>query len=287
MPDLVVETPEGVSLRYEIAGAGSRTAAGLLDLAIFLIVWLSLTAIVLVVSMVDATGVSSFAVGLLGGGMLVLPAIYQIAFALSWNGQTPGKRLAGIRVADANGFTASPMQHVMRGLFWPFEAILLIFPIPFALILMVATERSQRLGDLVAGTVVLREPKPQAQTEPFKRDVWSKLPKHTLPLVPALAARLDSRDYRVLRSILGRSDLDSSARSRLHRRAARLYLQRLGMEDRVGDRGTEPRQVLREIYLFLRELRGMDPATRRATPPPEEDAGVGRGNARASAAPLR
>ncbi|MEM7309892.1 MAG: RDD family protein [Planctomycetota bacterium] len=267
MPALVVETPEGVSLRYEIAGAGSRTAAALLDLTVFLIVWLALLIVLLVMTAGDITGLSGFAVGLLIGGLILLPATYQVVFALLWNGQTPGKRFLGLRIADANGYPAGPVQIVLRSLFWPLEAMVLVFPVPVALILMVATERCQRLGDLVAGTVVLRDDVQLAGAEPFPRDEWSKLPNRRLALVPALGARLDAADYRLLRSLLGRPDLEPRARQRLHREAAAHYLQRLGLEEAVAGSDVPAREVLREIFLFLRELRGWTPASaRRARP---------------------
>src|SRR5262245_55902265 len=66
---------------------------------------------------------SSDLFGVLIGGALLLPAVYQIGFALAWDGQTLGKRLLGTRVYDVHGGAASRLQHVLRGLFWPFEAL--------------------------------------------------------------------------------------------------------------------------------------------------------------------
>ncbi len=289
MPTLVVETPEGVSLRYELAGAGSRTAAGLVDFFLFFVVWLFLFLVALLASVADVTGISGVMLGVLAGGALILPMLYQIGFAVFWSGQTPGKRLLGLRVTDAHGYPATVLQHTLRGLFWPFEAMALAFPVPIALILLVATERRQRLGDMVAGTVVLRDRPPPVRAEPFPREVWSKLPKRRLELVPALAARLDADDFRYLRSLLGRSDLELPARNRLYRATARHYLDKLGLE-LEGDRDkTEARAILRELYLFLREQRSAEPATperpKEATPPSEEAAAAVPENAPAPGSP--
>ena len=272
MRDLLVETPEGVTLRYELAGAGTRTAAALVDLLVFAAAWSLLCLAVVVVSVADATGVSQFVLGVLLGGAVLLPAAYQIAFACLWNGQTLGKRLLGIRVHDAHGGAASRVQHVLRGLFWPFEAVLLAAPVPVALILISATRRAQRLGDLVAGTVVLYDPRPYASAEPYVRERWWTLPSRRLALVPAHADRLDAADQRFLRELLARTDLDPAAARRLYAEAARYCLQKLSLEE---PRELAPREVLRELYLFLRERRGGDPVTPPAARQPDGAAGHG------------
>jgi uncharacterized RDD family membrane protein YckC len=287
--DLVVETPEGVTLRYELAGAGTRTAAGLIDLCVFLAVWLSLLFVVLFVSMGDTTGVSQFAIGVLAGGVVLLPAVYQIAFACLWDGQTLGKRLLGIRALDAHGGAASRLQHVLRGLFWPFEALVFAFPVPISLILISATQRAQRLGDLVAGTVVLYDPRPSAHPEPFARERWSALPGRRLGLVPAHADRLDAGDQQLLRELLARVDLDPAARHRLFRDAALWYVEKLGLSESAALAEMAPRDVVRELYLFVRERRGPEPAPPlRATPAPLPAGGAtAPGSAPGAAAPPR
>lgn len=287
--DLVVETPEGVTLRYELAGAGTRTAAGLVDLGVFLIAWLALLLFTFLVSMADATGLSQFALGVLVGGAVLLPAVYQIGFSWAWDGQTLGKRLLGIRALDVHGGAATRLQHVLRGLFWPFEALVFAFPVPVALILISATQRAQRLGDLVAGTVVLYDPRPMASAEPFARDRWSALPGRRLGLVPAHADRLDAGDQQLLRELLARVDLDDEARRRLFREAALWYLEKLGLMESAVQAGVAPRDVLRELYLFLRERRGADPAPPAATrePRPPAAAAAARGSAPDDAAPPR
>ena len=285
MKDLLVETPEGVTLRYELAGAGTRAAAALVDLLVFSTIWNLLLFAVLIASAADPFGVSQFVFGVLVGGAVLLPAVYQIGFAWAWDGQTLGKRLLGTRVVDVHGGAASRLQHVLRGLFWPFEAILFVFPVPVALILISATKRAQRLGDLVAGTVVLYEPRPFASAEPHARERWSALPSRRLGLVPAHADRLDASDQQLLRELLARPGLDPGAARRLHAEAARTWREKLGQADAPGWDELAPREILRELYLFLRERRGGDPVTPPAAPRP---AGAGdRGSAPGAAAPLR
>jgi uncharacterized RDD family membrane protein YckC len=261
MAELLVETPEGIALRYELAGPGTRTAAGLVDLLVFLVAWTVLLVAFLLAGQVDGSGASGFASGVLRSGLILLPVAYQIAFGVFLGGATPGRRLLGLRVADANGGAATPMQHVLRGIFWPLEAILLVFPVPIALILMTATERSQRLGDLVAGTVVVRDVRAPAAADPAPRKRWAELPRRRLSLALAHAAKLGARDLTLLRELLGRTNVTPAALRRLQRRAARLYLERLDLADALGASPPQPREVLLELYLFLRDARGGEPVT--------------------------
>ena len=250
MSELVVETPEGLSLRFEVAGAGARTAAGALDF----VIWLLVTLVAAIVAFLVLGGLQGLM--LLGGGvMLISLALYQILFGVFWNGQTPGKRVLGMRVADQSGVPASVGQHVLRGLFWPLEAVVLLVPLPLGVVLIAATARHQRLGDLVAGTVVLRDFVPHASVEPFADQAWSELegPRHAL--APALAARLDAADVDYLRDLLGRAELQPDARRRIFRSSARHYAQRLDLD--LGEEASveEAGELLREVYLYARDRR--------------------------------
>ena len=256
MARLEFESPEGVHLRFEIAGVGSRAVAGLIDLLLIVFVWVSVLLAMILIAQVDPTGVSGFAAGLGIGGLIMGLVLYQWVVAALWNGQTPGKRALGLRVVDAAGYSASGVQHALRSLFWPIEVLLMPVEPLASMILISATPRSQRLGDLVAGTCVLREAQRLAGAEPFQRETWSTLPKRILDLTPALGARLDAEDFRFLRGVLSRGDLERKVRQKLQRHAARHYLNVLELTDAEGAEKAEPRVLLREIYLFLREQRG-------------------------------
>jgi len=244
MSDLVLETPEGVPLRFEIAGAGTRLLAAVLDglLWSFTMIALTLTA--------GLIGLGGFL--LLSGGILWL-VLYWFLFSLLWSGRTPGKRVLGIRVTDEQGFPARASQHFLRCLFVPLEAVVAV-PIPLVWILIAGTPRHQRLGDLVAGTLVLRERVPPAPPEPAPRAVWSRLESRSLALGPADARAVEGRELGFLRRLLARTDLEPRARERLTLRAARHFERRLGLERRATS-PREARAFLRELFLFLRELR--------------------------------
>jgi uncharacterized RDD family membrane protein YckC len=151
--DLVVATPEHVAFRFETAGLGSRFAAQLLDLLV-------LTAILV------ALGLAGFGIAVVSGqallGLLVFVVLgfasiwaYWILQEALWSGQTVGKYVLHLRVIDARGGPISVGQAVIRNLL----RIVDFLPWSYALgtVVMFGTVRSQRLGDLAAGTIVIRE----------------------------------------------------------------------------------------------------------------------------------
>ncbi|MEW6074491.1 MAG: RDD family protein [Planctomycetota bacterium] len=255
MTDLLVETTEGIRLRHEVAGAGSRAAAGGIDLGLFAIAYLVLLVAALVAGAIEPAGIGGFAIGVLAGGAGLLLVAYHAVLPLFLGGRTAGKRLLGIRVHDLQGTPASAFQHLVRALFLPLELFLAI-PVPLGLVLIAATARHQRLGDLVAGTIALRDPRRGAVPEPFPRECWSGLASRRLSLVPALAERFDGADVDFLRRLLARRGLHARAREDLLLRSARHYAAVLGVDLGPRPTATTALALLHELYLYLRETRG-------------------------------
>src|SRR5262249_37285225 len=148
---------EGVDLRQDIAGAGSRFAAGLLDLIVLGLGYFVVVLAVLLPAAFDPTGLSRFVLGVLAGGAVLLVLGYHVLFHALGSGQAPGKRALGIRVLSADGHPPTLLQVVLRALLWPIDVLLLV-PIPVGLIVIATTAMHQRLGDLFAGTLVVRAP---------------------------------------------------------------------------------------------------------------------------------
>ena len=246
MTTLLVPTSEGVELRHEIAGAGSRFAAGLLDGLILVGGYLAILLAVLIPAAFDATRVSSFVFGLLAGGALLAVVAYHALFHALRGGQTPGKRALGIRVLSADGLPPTTMQVVLRALLWPVD-VLLTVPAPIGLLLVAATAKHQRLGDLVAGTLVVRAPE-RGGGEPFAGRTWSGLERKKLALSPGAAARLGPEDRAFLRDLIQRADLEPNRQRKLFVDAAKHYSERLGLGP-----FEDARTVVYELYLFARE----------------------------------
>jgi uncharacterized RDD family membrane protein YckC len=177
----VVVTPEGVPIRFRIALAGDRVGALVLDLLAVVGLLLAMWAPVLYFMFRDLVPADvGFAILLLL--QFLVRTFYFAWFELSWNGQTPGKRRIGIRAVDAGGGPLRAEAIVARNLtreleiFLPVSALSapqLLFPgapgwaalaaagwlILFGFLPLFNRDRL-RVGDLVAGTIVVRDPEP-------------------------------------------------------------------------------------------------------------------------------
>jgi uncharacterized RDD family membrane protein YckC len=244
---LVVDTSEGVTLRFEIAGAGSRLAAGLLDLVMLGSGYLALGIALMLAMSLDPSGASGFFVGLYAAGGLLIAILYHFLFHALRRGQTPGKSALGIRVMSSDGYPPRTFALLIRALVWPID-VFLIVPLPLGLIVITATPKHQRLGDLAAGTLLIRAPREAAPSEPWPDEAWSTLAVRTLPLMPGLSARLSARDLEFLRRLITRTDLDPEERRKLFVEAARHYSSLLDLGP-----FEDARVVLKELYLFARE----------------------------------
>jgi uncharacterized RDD family membrane protein YckC len=158
---LLVLTPEKTLVTYQLAGIPSRFLAHLYDLVIvaFLIL-LSIAGVNGILRTIDpglALGVTSVLVAL-------MPFLYFILLEGLWNGQTLGKKATGIRVRMVDGtpvnFTSALGRNLLR------VADLLPSMYLIGVVAMFTNERSQRLGDLVARTVVVHERAPSPNFTP-------------------------------------------------------------------------------------------------------------------------
>lgn len=250
MPQLQIETSEGVALRVEIAGAGSRFAATLIDLAWFLCAYVVLVLATLLIVRADLA-VGDFVLGAISAGAaLSFPLTLAVLHATT-DGQTPGKRALGLRLVDVDGQAADGVALALRALLWPIDVLV---PLPLPGVIGVAaislSERRQRLGDRVAGTLVIYDRPARRVSEPFAKENWLELEPKTLALTPGLAARLTEIDRRFLRDLLARPGLPESLQRKLFVAAARHYSRQLELGD-----FEDARVLLKELYLYLRHLR--------------------------------
>src|SRR3954447_19856486 len=156
-----IRTPENIELSYALAGPGSRATAYLVDLLIMLgvcqvLVNLLVYAMTILFSVLGAEG-KVWASAL---ATLLFFAMYNGYFiVLEWlmNGQTPGKRLLHIRVIKQGGYALRFLDTLSRNLLRVVDFLPLFYGVGLTSLLL--TRESQRLGDLVAGTlVVYQEP---------------------------------------------------------------------------------------------------------------------------------
>ncbi len=204
-----LELPEEIDLHVELANVGSRTLAILVDLllgglVLFIVYALS---ILLARNTVDdwMTKVSTNALRTLL--MLVIFGFqwgYFNVFEWLWNGQTPGKRLLHLRVIKADGSPVGVVDVLLRNLSRPIDTLGPMGLI--GLVMIFVSRRAQRLGDLMARTLVIHE----TQID------WSIF---DLPNVDGSAApivRLSASEWELLHRFLNRREkLEAAARARL------------------------------------------------------------------------
>lgn len=165
---LVIETPERVPLHFALASIGNRFLACAVDHALqILAIALMIIAFLLTANYSSLGGALAelpkwvYAVGVLV--IYLIWSSYFILFEWLWSGQTPGKRWLKLRVIREDGRPITFWEAAVRNLMRLFD----IMPFPFysiGLIAVFVTPRDQRAGDLVAGTVVVRERETEAPT---------------------------------------------------------------------------------------------------------------------------
>ncbi|MGB2663878.1 MAG: RDD family protein [Candidatus Acidiferrum sp.] len=197
---LTIDTPEQTSLDYPIAGLGSRFLALLADTAIQIV----LGFIVLIVGMTIGAGVAVF--GDLGPQWVIAIVIvlifllnsgYFALFEIFWNGQTPGKRYVQLRVIKDDGRPIGAYEAIVR------NALRLVDMLPamygIGLLSIFVSRQSKRLGDFVAGTVVVHE-KTLEGVRPYAETTIDE----TLPPIDASKVTLD--EVRLIETFLNRRD---------------------------------------------------------------------------------
>ena len=161
---LTIETPEGVSIDLTLAGLGSRLGAAMIDVIIQGVLLLAVT---LALSLAGTAVSADLGVFLLGVGTLVVMVIvigYYLVFEAFNAGRTPGKAVFGIRVVTVDGSALSLGAVTLRTLM----RLVDFLPAAYAVgaIAVVTSTRNQRLGDLVASTVVVRDRIPASPASP-------------------------------------------------------------------------------------------------------------------------
>jgi uncharacterized RDD family membrane protein YckC len=155
---LTIETPEQTSLDFAVAGIGSRFLAIAYDVIIQ-----SLVAIIVgvagsliiraIVSIMPRASMWGMAILLLFYFFLYFG--YYAVFEIIWNGQTPGKRKAGIRVIKDSGRPLTPAESIGRNLMRIVDWLPSFYGVGLACAFF--TKGNKRLGDLVVGSIVVRE----------------------------------------------------------------------------------------------------------------------------------
>jgi uncharacterized membrane protein SpoIIM required for sporulation/uncharacterized RDD family membrane protein YckC len=234
---LEVETPEHVVLDYEVAGLGSRALAAMVDMGLVTILIVSESLLGLLL----ARSLSPLVMGVMVLVMFASVWGYFTLFEGLSEGQTPGKRWLGLRVIRDTGHPVTFRDAAARNLLRLADYL----PPPYVLggILVALHPQAKRLGDMVAGTVVVRDRPVESlarATEPEEREV-----------VVAGSPLLSDDEFRLLREYTARApSLPADVRERVAASLVERFAARVPGRHTGGDE-------------FLRELAWNEEARRR------------------------
>jgi len=238
---LTIETPEQTALELPLAGIGSRFLALAVD---YLIQFIALMALIILLMSVTIPWpwLAQWVEVLLIFVFFFLSQAYFAFFEALWNGQSPGKRYTRLRVIKEDGRPVSVADAVARNLLRIVDWLPGIYAV--GIVTMLLNRQNKRLGDYVAGTVVVHE-------KPFEEMqlAWELAERPGAPLFHA--SRLSPDEFALVETFLQRrSHLSDDVRRDMARQIA----------DRVaGTLGTPPAlRAVPEVFLegIARERRG-------------------------------
>lgn len=228
-----IDTPENVIFDYQVAGIGSRFLAAFVDT--ILIVLLIIGVYALLFLLIRSLGLDSaspeshiieWMVALAGLAAFACLWGYYIFFEMAWNGQSPGKRWVGLRVIRTDGTPITLTESLVRNLVRVIDFLPAYYGV--GVIAMFINEQSRRLGDLAAGTLVVRDR--------VNIPLEALTPRPALPRTgegPSIqlawpVERLTAQDIQMAEDFLRRRS-DLSGRSMVAQRIARALLKRMDL----------------------------------------------------------
>lgn len=240
-----IQTPEGIQFSLNLAGPTTRFVAWLIDcfvVSVFTFLLSSLYSMVFAFS-ADLSGAATLLT------FFVLNIGYGIALEWLWKGKTLGKYLMNLQVVDLEGVPVAFNQIALRNLLRAIDAMPLLYLVGG--VTMLFNRRNQRLGDLAANTLVIRN---RHERSPRWEQVVSNR-YNSLRDYPHLVARLRQRsNHRVaalaVEALLRKDSLDAAAQTQLYRELAH-YFRELAPFPEEATATLSDEQYLRNVMACL------------------------------------
>lgn len=248
--ELRLQTPEGVTFAFPLASPLARLLARAIDTTAILVVWSGISVVFAFLEVFN----ESLALGLAVASFFVLQQGYAMVLESRWQGQTLGKRVLGLRVLDQRGFPALTSQIIVRNLLRFVDVMPMAYLLGGAV--MTSTRHLQRLGDIAAGTVVIRTERDRVpEARRVRPDRFNSLRRY-----PAAMARLrqtirPAEARLAYRALLRRDEFEPEARLRLFAELAE-YIQSLVPLPAEATENLSPEAFLRNVVDVLLEVRG-------------------------------
>lgn len=252
LPDemLRIDTPENVAFGYTVAGIGSRFLAALVDTTIIVLLQLIVigtSAFVLRAAKL-LNEMDSWAAAIFGLISFLLFWGYYIFFEMVWNGQSPGKRWAGLRVIRVDGTPVTLAESIIRNL------VRLIDFMPFGygvgIVTMFANDQARRLGDMAAGSLVVHDGG-EISIQSIATHGKLAMPVNLPALKPGLPLeRLQPQDIQIIEDFLARR-LQLANISLLANQILKRMYER--MDSELPEDTSQPQEQLFALLAAIRE----------------------------------
>lgn len=250
---LTVETPEGIAFPLQLAGPLTRCMAWGIDLTVISVLMTILkiaTTFLGVISMELTAAVNVI-------GYFIISVGYGMFTEWYWRGQSIGKRLLHLRVMDQQGLRLQSSQIVIRNLMRFIDS----FPVFYMVggLTSLINPRAQRLGDVVANTIVVWQPEiAEPDLDQLLAGKYNSFRDY-----PHLAARLRQRVSiaeagLALQSLLRRETLESASRISLFKDIAG-HFKRILAFPQAATEGISDEQYVRNVVDILYRSRRSDP----------------------------
>jgi uncharacterized RDD family membrane protein YckC len=246
---LTIDTPEQVHLEFVLAGIGSRFMAVFADTVIWIL------GLVILRFVENRVLEGNFFLQLTGYQLWVKAMLifvswclfwgYYAAFEASWNGQTPGKRWAGIRVIKETGRPINAFEAIARNLLRVIDMLPLFPPYAVGIVTMMLNPKNRRLGDFVAGTIVVHDKKAQ------ESDLFFNTREDKPEFAVYEAGRLGVAEIELIETFLARRlDIPPEVRQQSAVRIAVMIASKLGI-----DTAARPTDNENFLELVVKEFR--------------------------------
>jgi uncharacterized RDD family membrane protein YckC len=184
-----VETPEHVRFHHHLAGPARRALAYLIDLLVRGVIMLFLGIVASIAGVTMGDGMRGFSMGLLLLVYFVIEWGYYVFFEMVWGGRSPGKRALNLRVVTDTGRPLHFLDSVLRNLLRAADGlppliglgILVLGSYALGIVTMGRDRRFRRLGDMVAGTMVVVEARHEVETALYINPVPTPRELSSLP----------------------------------------------------------------------------------------------------------
>ncbi|MEH7345582.1 RDD family protein [Bacillus sp. JJ1532] len=254
-----IKTPEYVSLNFQLAGLGSRTAAYLIDQIILIIVNILIVMVLFMIlygqsDLLLWSEINSVPVAIAIILMFILNWGYFFAFEYFSGGRTIGKKALGLRVIQENGHSITLLSSFIRN----FLRIIDSLPANYFLGMMMIFFHSKhkRIGDLVAGTLVVHErnTKKKKKLSPIEKEIEKRgLAKSDLFVEEQVLKTFGAKDWNLVKTYCSRFiHLPEEESIRLTRQVAEILLPKARVDAR-GKSFQDLENNLLVLYLHLKD----------------------------------